>query len=223
MFHIMTTGYILTWAFLLSVIWCIGVFYIRRNRLRQSPFFLRGDSGKAFYLPLPVLIVAPPLIWGIHFLFDFSVIYPPVMLLDGSELFLRAFPCAAVLLLGSGLISTIYYTADHELAFWLEKDFIKHRDAMGLNSHKVLRWIVCRRLFLNSWAACLPWFFSELILVEVLFAAPGMGLELWNAMKFQEYSRAWEVALCLLGIYLVMYGANHQAQTSLGKKMRGYL
>jgi ABC-type dipeptide/oligopeptide/nickel transport system permease component len=223
MFHIMTTGYILTWSFLLSVMWSLCAFYIRYNRFRYGQSVSGGDASKAFYLPLPVLLVAPPLIWGIHAFFDFSVIYPPVMLLEESQLFLRALPCAVVLLIGSGLISTIYYAADHELAFWMAKDFIKHREAMGLDSKKVLRGIVCRRLFLNSWAACLPWFFSELILVEVLFAAPGMGLELWNAMKFQEYSHAWEVALCLLGIYLVMYGANHQAQNSLGKKMRGYL
>ena len=79
------------------------------------------------------------------------------------------------------------------------------------------------KAYCSASLAALPWLFGEIIVVEAVFNAPGLGLGAWRAAKARDYGVVGESLGWLIILFTVFYGLNVLWSRNIGKKLKGYV
>ena len=79
------------------------------------------------------------------------------------------------------------------------------------------------RVLLQSASDCLPLVFSELVIIESIFNAPGLGFWSWEYAKTRDIGSAAKSIAVLFIAYGLINLAIYFANKNLGKKLTGYV
>ncbi|MBQ49776.1 MAG: hypothetical protein CMP10_20515 [Zetaproteobacteria bacterium] len=211
--YFQTTTLILFWAFCLMMIWSyLSYTFISR--------FSLGKVG-AGSINLPALAIAPVLIIIFHAI-GISLIYPVHLTSTLWEIFLAGVVPGLVLFIASGLAYQVSYCINHEWQYWQQKPFVLAERARGKYPQQSLRRLVIMKSMTDAGSRCLPWLFGELIVVEALFNAPGLGTAIWQYARRRDLALLSEVLFWLIIFYIVCTMINFHCHKWLGKRLATY-
>ncbi len=213
MTHLLTSGFILLWLAGFSLLWAEVAL-----RWRQPPHEGAVDS----FLPLPVMLFAPMVIYLAQNYFHIPVIYPVVMTSSVMQLLIFAILPGLLLLYGSGLAHALRSTLYLERSYWSQQDFNRTAQSIGLPQARRLPFLIRLRSLAMAYERCLPWLFGELILLECLLNAPGLGLQIWRLARQQEFTGLWLAMSQLLILYVALYLMIYLVKQWIGEKLDGY-
>lgn len=208
---------ILSWAVVFSLLW-LGFGYLRlpaRANAKNPP--------KKVILPLvPALILGPiALVIGFNYL-GINLIFPVQLTASLIDMWHSGFVPALVLFIASGLLGRLKHNLSLEYYFWSNKPCACVVQAYGGDIKTQLFRVVAGRAFWNSWQESLPWVMGELLIVECVFNAPGIGLGIWHAAKQHNVQEISGGLLMLAGIYLALGAGIHNANRRLGDRLASY-
>lgn len=223
--YFQTTTLILLWCFVLALVWSFVVFKWsawRKARGHGVPSAVSGNSALGAGVLLPALVLAPLLLVVAFRMLGINLLFPLHFFAEPRTLVLSAFVPAVVLVLASGLFSSISRGVRSEYWYWSQKLFTRVAVAAGMKEERVLRRLVITKAFLEAWSRSLPWLFGELIVVEAVFNAPGLGLDAWHLARTRDFSGlAFDVAslAMLYGSCVLVTGLLNR---KLGKRLETY-
>ena len=195
--YFQTTTLILLWCAVLSLAlasatyWFTAFRHERRGRGRAS------TTG----LIMPALVVAPLALAAAFRLIGVNLLFPVHFFADFWSLAGAAFAPAAVLILSSGLAGSLWRQIHREYAHWRAKTFALMATAIGKKPETALRRLVLAKALASAWTQSLPWLFGELIIVEAVFNAPGLGLDAWHLARVRDLPGLGETILWLAALY----------------------
>jgi ABC-type dipeptide/oligopeptide/nickel transport system permease component len=170
----------------------------------------------------PGLVIAPVFLVLAHELLGLDLLFPIFLLTSTKKLFFAAFVPGVVLLLASGLGLVSWNLTRHEYFYWRTKKFLTTAVAYGKNPDRQLLPLILTKSLSAAWIQCMPWIFGELLLVEVIFNAPGLGLDAWRLARVRDL---WGLLSPLLGTGLLFtlsailsYGSSRW----IGRRLEGY-
>lgn len=215
-----TTTLILLWCFLLSVAWTALIYALQAYRKNsggrdQTPRL----AGAAI---LPALVVGPVLLVAAFRVAGVNLLFPVHFFSTFRAVAAAALVPAAVLLVASGMASSARRAVVSEYELWSGKTFARVALAVGRSPHRVLRRLIMIKALAQAWSQCLPWAFGELIIVEAVFNAPGLGLDAWHLARTRDLSGLFEAVIWLVGLYLICIGATAGVNRWLGRKLESY-
>jgi ABC-type dipeptide/oligopeptide/nickel transport system permease component len=221
----LTTSLILGWVaiFCLAFTGLCVVLTQWRDREKRDGRKAKTIDHATLPLVLPALAIAPLCIFLSWLSFRVNLIFPVFEFTGTVELIKASLAPALILFIGSGLPGRIFSTSRSEWAFWSGKPFVKVEDSLGKNPRRRLRPLVARRTLLQSASDCLPLVFSELVIIESIFNAPGLGYWSWEFAKAREASSAAQVIAVLFLVYALINVSINVANKRLGKKLAGYV
>lgn len=228
-----TTALILLASVLLSVLWGAMVFSwtSRSGRVNRRPGDVSGDAAARGFSPQaagragvisPALLVAPLLLGGTYHLVGWNLLFPVHFTSSFSDLALCALAPAFVLLLASGLLGTIARHIPAAYAAWSRKTFVLMTVSYGGQPRRALRRIVLLGALCRAWSQSLPGLFGELIVVECVFNAPGLGLDAWHEARVRHWSGLFEALFWLAGLYTAAVLLSALFATWLGRRLESY-
>lgn len=182
-------------------------------------FFLLTQSDSKtyhFHLPLVPTIILFPLISTLCFIiFHQTLLFPSLLLASGLELVTASLIPSLMLLVGSGILSQLWYSLSEGVERMKSKCFFTFGRSLGFSTRSILIKPVMFEAFIGSWTRSLPFVFGELVVVEALFNIPGLGSLLWRSCLERDFI-VGGFALCT---FLIMYFAAVVA----GKIMDGWI
>lgn len=190
-------------------------------------FLLQGRKGLNLLrsleqLQLPAMILAPLLVLTWHFLWRQPLSFPVSFFSSWWRLAMGCLPPATVLLFASGFLPLMIRMELRELADARSKPFFTVARAFGKRPGPQIWSIVVGSAYANAWLRSLPLLFSELLMVEVIFNAPGLGQAAWQAAKGRDGAGL----LSAIGLMIAVYGAVMTAALMVsrrtGRRMQGY-
>ncbi len=215
-----TTTLILFWCFLFSVGWTGFVYALQAYR---------KDAGRGLPKPklsgaaiLPALVVGPVMLVTAFRVAGINLLFPVHFFASFAALAAAALVPAGVLLVASGMAAAVRRATLTEYEVWSAKTFTRVALAVGRSPHRVLRRLVIVKALTQAWSQCLPWAFGELIIVETVFNAPGLGLDAWHLARTRDLAGLGEVVVWLAGLYLACVGATALVNRWLGKRLESY-
>jgi ABC-type dipeptide/oligopeptide/nickel transport system permease component len=211
-----TTGFILLWLFVISVLFAVLVFYCQVYRSSLAYLITKTTSHQ------PALALAALIIFAAYQMFKINLVFPVHMITEWYVIFFSASSPAVVLFLASGLGRNIARQIELEYLRWSAKQFYQTRRSLGLSAVAGVRRLVVLRSLLVSWNISLPWIFSEIIIVESIFNAPGLGLAIWRQAKMRDLEGLISTSLTILFLYLFCYTLSLISNKWLGRKLEGY-
>ncbi len=215
--YFQTTTILLAFCFLLSLAWSYLQYQWKFGKSRPNKSLVVGSTPF-----VPVLLIAP-LVLVIGFrVFGLNFIYPVTFDSTFLDLLLAGIVPSLVLGFASGLFPTVSATVASELDFWSRKPFALMMVASGLYPKKMMRRLVTTRALLISWMRCMPWLFGEMIIVEVVFNAPGLGLDAWNMAKQRNMGALLQALMWLGALYVVCVFLAQYAHKQIGKRLESY-
>lgn len=220
--YLQTTILIIGWCFVLSLFWAYLHYFIKTktfNPKRAREITLKRNSS----LVIPSLILAPLFIALFYGLFRINLLFPIHFFSTFSSIILYGFMPAFIALLASGLLVSIATKIGREYCYWQSRPFTLVAKAYGKKSHKFLRKLIIIKTLAESWAQCLPWLFGELIVIECLFNAPGLGLDAWHLAKTRNISGLLEITIWLAAIYGMLIVICSTINKWIGRRLDGYL
>jgi ABC-type dipeptide/oligopeptide/nickel transport system permease component len=116
----------------------------------------------------------------------------------------------------------VFQTTAREVRHWRQKPFVALTLAKGGTESMALRKLVILKSLAEGWSQCLPWLFGELIIVEAMFNAPGLGLDTWNMAKMRNMEGLFQSLLWLGGIYLLSFWLTVRWNRWIGNRLEGY-
>ena len=214
--YFQTTTLILVWCFLLTSLWAVVVFYwtSRRTSAVSTP------SNSAALLP--GLILAPLILTISFHVLGINLLFPVHFFADWQTLVSAAIVPAIVLILASGLFGNILRSVRFEYGYWRGKSFAIVATAVGQSLPKALRRLVLLKSLAGAWSQCLPWLFGELIVVEAIFNAPGLGLDAWEMAKTRNLEGLAVAIFWLSILYAVCIGLSAATNRWIGKRLATY-
>jgi ABC-type dipeptide/oligopeptide/nickel transport system permease component len=218
----LTTLMILGWLGLFAAVTTIAGTIIAGGSRRATN---AGPQSEGHDVPfiIPALAIAPVAIFSAWATARVNLIFPVFEFTDTLDIFLASLTPALILLFGSGLFWRIISLSRSEWSFWYSKPFVRVERAFGKDVQRRLSPMIVTRIALQSGSDCLPLIFSELVIIESIFNAPGLGFWSW------EYAKTRDVQSALTSIagLFVAYGLVNLmilfANRNLGKKLAGYL
>lgn len=221
--YLATTTLILLWCLALSLGWAALVYAVvgRDGRARGAESGGRAARGSYAGLIVPALVAAP-LAVVLGFRLGVSLLYPVVLFADAGALVRAALPPALVLVLASGLGGSLARQVARETRHWRAKPFALSALATGQSPARLLRRLVLVKALAGAWSRCLPWLFGELVVVEAVFNAPGLGLDAWHAARVQDLAGLAVTVAQLAALYAVCVGAAALTQRRLGRRLESY-
>jgi len=224
-----TTGFILGWSVLLSLLLVGGIYekcaaeLIQRAMSDQSG--ARIAAGRRL-LPgltlIPPIMLVPVLIWGAYGGLGVSLIFGPRLISTPVTTGLHAALPAGVLLIGAGFVTAAKGMIEHEIRFWASKPFVLLSQSLGKDLKAELRMLVMVRSFTDLWAKVLPWFFGELVVVEALLNVPGLGLTLWEAARRLDHGTVAASLGAIVALFFVTLTANRSLSHWLSQRLESY-
>ena len=214
--YFLSSGFILLWLILMSLIWLELSLHWPLSRMPTDQVQTRTPQ-------LPILLMAPMVMVLFQKAFNVSIIYPIVLNSSLLQLWILAAIPAALLLYASGLLASIHDISAQERIYWSRQCFNRTAQAIGLNQARRFNQLIRMRTLTQAWERCLPWMFGELLLVECLLNAPGMGLQIWRLARQREFDSLWPLMLQLIGVYIVLFLVIDRLKSWLGAKLEGYV
>ena len=214
-----TTTLILLWCFLLSVGWAWLVYGLQAY-FRRGPLVTRTQlAGTAI---LPALVVGPLVLVAAFRLAGINLLYPVHFFATLPALAGAALVPSLVLLVASGMAATVRRNVIEEYELWSAKTFALVVLAVGRSPHHVLRRLVMTKALAQAWSQCLPWAFGELIIIETVFNAPGLGLDAWHLARVHDLAGLGEIVAWLAALYLLCVGLTVAVNRWLGRRLESY-
>lgn len=208
-----TTTCILAYGLIFSILTATISF----QRVAHAP--LKASTP---FLNAPTLIVGPVAIACFYTLFQVNIIYPPQMLATTSEMMIFSLIPAALLCFASGLIIRVHRNVQDQYNLWSDKPFNIVARSYGIDPKPRLRKLVVLGSLARSWHESLPWIFGEIVVIESLFNAPGLGLSLWQHAKERSYiDLTYDVTL-MMGLYLLFLSMSCLVNHWIGEKLETY-
>jgi ABC-type dipeptide/oligopeptide/nickel transport system permease component len=171
---------------------------------------------------LPALVLGSiALVGGFRWL-GINLLYPVRVLSDGTDMLRAAAAPAIVLVLASGLAGTLVRSIAVECDRWRRQPFVVFARALGRGEAAALRRLVLVKSVSAAWGRCLPWLFGELIVVEVVFNAPGLGLDAWHAAQARDPVAMATALVWLAGLYGICALAAAAAHGWIGRRLESY-
>lgn len=215
--YFQTSTLILLWTLVLS---CLYAWW------RYHQIARRVDHGRKAStqggLILPALALAPVLLVVAHRAFNINLLFPVHFFASFHELVLKAFVPAVVLVVASGLGGQIRVLMAAEYEYWRAKAFARAALAYGLTPQRVLRRLVIIKVMTRAWSRCLPWLFGELMIVEAVFNAPGLGLDAWNLARTRQLDELAVSLGWLAGLYGLCLVLTAWLHGWLGRRLESY-
>lgn len=220
------TTLLLCWCFALAWAWSRVAYSWLTARHSHQQLCDDSTQGAARALRpslmMPALVIAPLLLLAAFRGFEVNLLFPVHFFADTSTLIAAGIAPALVLLLASGLVGQLTRTIASEYAYWRCKPFATVALAVGRNPRRDLRKLVLLKASVASWSRCLPWLFGELVVVEAVFNAPGIGLEAWHLARTRNFA-ALAMALCwLVALYAFCTLAAAYAHRWIGRRLESY-
>ncbi len=172
---------------------------------------------------LPTLVLGPLVLVMAHRWLGINLLYPVQLLASADSLIIKAFVPSLILLLASGLAFRIRANLHREFALWSSRPFANAARAFGFDAKERLRGLVIKKSLLEAWSESMPWLLGELFVVECVFNAPGLGLDLWHNARTRMLDGMLMDILGLALIYLGMGILLILNSRSLGRKLSTYL
>lgn len=213
--YFQTTTMILIWSVLLSVAWALFVYILPQKREDV-------EESKARQFIMPTLMFAPLLLFLFHKFLDVNLIFPVATLSSLSKIAMSSFMPAIVLCIATGLFYNIAIDVNRLKRRFREASFSKLTMALGLNLEKRLCKLVVSKSLIDSWVSSLPWIFGEILIIEALFNAPGLGLDIWHMARMRDLEGFLVGVFWLLSIYFAISFVASRFSKKLGEKLEGY-
>lgn len=226
--YFQTTTLILLWCVLISCAWGV-VFYLMSGYFKGFGSFswsVRGDkevgAGLGFFYIVPTLLLAPLLIYMTHNIFELTVIFPVASLASFRDILLSSSVPAVVLAIATGLLVRISRNIMMLKQVFYPASFVKLSIALGLSPERQLFKLVYTKSLVDAWVSSLPWIFGELLIIEALFNAPGLGLDIWHQAKMRNLEGFFSSIIWLMGIYFIFFGVSFFLSKKIGHRLEGY-
>jgi ABC-type dipeptide/oligopeptide/nickel transport system permease component len=214
--YFQTTTLILFWCFFISWLWAVVVYWYTTKFSKQS---IEKQGRLAL---LPALVLAPLALVLFHSFFGINLLFPLHFFASFSTLLLASLVPAVVLLLASGLLGSIKQTVAYEYSYWRGKTFALVSESLGRRVDTTLRRLVLLKALTASWSRCLPWLFGELIVVESVFNAPGLGLDAWHLARIRDFAGLAEAIFWLALLYGICVAVTAVINNWIGKRLESY-
>lgn len=215
--YFQTTTLILLWCLVLTLVWSFGSYWraARRNGVGRR-------SAGLFGLIAPALVLGPlALVFAFRAL-GINLLFPVSFFAEIDTLTLAAIAPAIVLVLASGLIGNLSRQIDVEYTHWHGKTFALMARAVGRRPADALRRLVMVKSLAVAWSQCLPWLFGELIIVETVFNAPGLGLDAWHLARTRNLAGLAETIAWLAALYALCVILTTMVNRWLGRRLESY-
>jgi ABC-type dipeptide/oligopeptide/nickel transport system permease component len=217
--YFQTTTLILLWCFGLGLAWA-ALAYWRVSRpgrvVRVAAPELRSD------LLVPALVLGPLALVLAFRVFSVNLLFPVHLFAEGATLVVAALAPALVLVVASGLGGELRRAVRQEFAHWRAQPFATVALAVGRSPRTTLARLVLAKSLARAWSQCLPWLFGELIIVETVFNAPGLGLDAWHAAKIRDFGALAATVGWLAAIYALCVALTAATHRWLGRKLESY-
>jgi ABC-type dipeptide/oligopeptide/nickel transport system permease component len=171
----------------------------------------------------PALLVAPLVLIFSHDLLGLNLIFPVHLTADFHQVLFAAMTPALVLLLACGILGQVTRQIPATYAEWSRKSFVTMTKSYGGTPRKALWRIVIGQVLSRAWSQCLPWFFGELIVVECVFNAPGLGLDAWHEARVRHWIGLFEALIWLASLYGLAVVLSALFSKWLGKRLESYI
>lgn len=214
-----TTLVILLWCLLMSVVWTVAA-YLRALRMPLDRNLETDPLG--FGLVVPSLVLAPVVLCVAFRGFGWNLLFPIELFAGHGSVYRAALAPAAVLLLSSGLAGALTRQISSERLLWGQQAFATTAVAYGKTIDAATRRLVLCRGFLTAWSRCLPWIYGELIIVEAVFNAPGVGLNAWHLARERDHGGLVAMLAVLIGLYGATVALTAWGNSWLGKRLESY-
>ncbi|MFW7380118.1 MAG: ABC transporter permease subunit [Oligoflexus sp.] len=215
--YLETTCVIIAWCALIGLLAAISSFislHLRQGRLGYLRLFISQQ---------PALIFGALLIFLAYHWWEWVLFFPVHLLSQRSEILLKALAPALVLLVASGFLRNLVLTMKVEYEHWSQQSFLLTAQSYGIRPWRWLAKVVILRSLIVSWGQSLPWLFGELIIVESIFNAPGLGLDIWFQAKQRDLTAMGTSVLILAVVYACCSALQHQLHSWLGRRLEGYI
>ena len=212
-----TTSLILCWCVLISVGLTALMFAVESRRRPGHARAMWSDG-----LVVPALVVGPVMLVGAFRIAGINLLFPVHFFADFPTLVAAALVPALVLVVASGMSSTIRRTLRGEYAEWSGRPFAIAALAFGSTSRRAVRRLVIAKTLARAWSQCLPWLFGELIIVETVFNAPGLGLDAWHLARIRDFEGLATTVIWLAGLYGTALLFTALLHTWLGRRLESY-
>ena len=211
--YLETSTLILCWCAFLSLLWAVFCYAtLKENKPVKK-------SATPF---LPGLLLAPVLVVLFFQGFGLNLIFPVHELTSTGTLVVYGIAPSLVLCFASGLFFCIRSNIQQEFLYWNNKPCALFTKSVGGNTKRQLAKLVVSKSLSSAWLTCLPWLFGELIIVEAIFNAPGLGLDAWNLAKIRDGSSLLEVFFWMALLYLFFFVACRRIHSWIGVKLESY-
>lgn len=222
----LTTALILGWLAVFTLAATLaGIFIHCQSDGSHAEKTMPRVKREATAIPfiVPTLALAPITIFSAWAAARINLIFPVFEFTGIAEIALASIAPALLLFIGSGLLGRIITVSRSEWSFWSEKPFVRVDRAFGKNTRSRLAPMIGSRILLQSASDCLPLVFSELIIIESLFNAPGLGFWSWEYAKTRDMESAAKSIAAIFFVYGAINLTIYFANKSLGKKLTGYV
>jgi ABC-type dipeptide/oligopeptide/nickel transport system permease component len=222
-----TTALILFWSFILSLFWALGVFIVasrggRQGHVLADPSRESQATSQGMSVISPALLVAPLLLISSFEVLKWNLLFPVHLTSSLGDLLRAAVAPALVLLLASGLLGHIYRQTKSDFFIWSQKPFVRTTLSYGGSPRRALRLIVVIGSLARSWSQSLPWIFGEMIVVECVFNAPGLGLDAWHQARIRNWPGLFESLFWLIMLYALAVVVSASFAKWLGRRLESY-
>ncbi len=223
----LTTALILAWLAIFTLSATVaGMFFCNQaSSIKSTALTKRDGSAPRSNVPIivPSLALAPIAIFAAWATARVNLIFPVFEFADTVEIVVAAIAPAFLLFIGSGLLLRVVALSRSEWAYWYSKPFVRVEQAFGKNVQRRLAPMIGTRVLLQSASDCLPLVFSELVIIESIFNAPGLGFWSWEYAKTRDIGSAAKSIAVLFIAYGLINLAIYFANKNLGKKLTGYV
>jgi ABC-type dipeptide/oligopeptide/nickel transport system permease component len=218
--YLLTTVLILGWCFAVAAAWSLALFSWatrRRHGPRAAPSSRRIPGAI-----LPALVVAPVAVLAAFRALGLNLLFPIVVDAELTTLLAATLAPALVLLIASGLAGQLARGVTAELEFWRAKTFATVALAVGRDPHRELRRLVLTKALSGALGRCLPWLFGELVVVEAVFNAPGLGLDAWHLARTRDLAGLATTVAWLTALYIACAAAAAAVHRWIGRRLDSY-
>lgn len=171
---------------------------------------------------MPALVVCPLIIVCGFALAKVNFIFPAHSTMSIFDLVAYCLLPGIALILASGLGIEVFTQIRGEYRTMRSQPFYLFATAMGQPIDQMMRHIVLAKGMMSAWSRSLPWLFGELVVVEAMFNAPGLGYHSWMYAKLQNYEGMAGCIILLIGMYaLLSLGAGY-FQRWIGRRLESY-
>lgn len=215
----LTTLIILAWCIVLTVLWTALAYFWAVRRVNWQPK-AKPELGQG--MVLPALVLAPVMLVVSFRVFGINLLFPSAFEATASVTAFGAIAPAVVLFVASGLARCIWQTVTMQFQHWQRQPFATTMLACGATREVAVRRLVVIKSFLSAWTQCLPWLYGELIIVEAVFNAPGLGLLAWDSARQRDHLTLLSAVTGLVALYTVAVALAASASHWLGRRLESY-